>query len=315
MLRIACTTIAKNEVGNLSRFASATAGLADLYVLLDTGSTDGTPELAAKLGFVVYQYPWKNDGAAARNAAVEAAGDCAWVCVFDCDEVLHDAQALRLALEAAPDSADAVSVNYETGSGHKFCRPTILRPGRAEWKYRAHTQLIYQSCHHVDVLLEHPGPIGRRRGTDKAAYLEALRLDAEENPENPHRRYYYGRELSYANDPAAVSVLAEAAALSRWPEEAGMAMVYAGRVANARKAPALALWCFRQGAARCPGLRDPWCEVSRWTPDKTERRYAARRAMKIKEQRFFDCDPRLYNEAANEWLRRRAHRTTDLQPA
>jgi tetratricopeptide (TPR) repeat protein len=56
-------------------------------VILDTGSTDGTVEIARKFGAKVYHFEWCNDFSVARNQALNyVQGE--WVLVLDADEVL-----------------------------------------------------------------------------------------------------------------------------------------------------------------------------------------------------------------------------------
>lgn len=75
-------------------------GVADELVVVDTGSTDRTRQLARDAGAVVLERPWDGDFAAPRNLAIEAAtGD--WVLVLDADERLA-AGAGRVLREALP---------------------------------------------------------------------------------------------------------------------------------------------------------------------------------------------------------------------
>ncbi len=91
--------IVKNEAANLAHCLRSVQGLADEVVVVDTGSTDATVEIAracgAKLGF----FAWCDDFAAARNASLDlCTGD--WVLILDADEAIDrkDHPALRALL-------------------------------------------------------------------------------------------------------------------------------------------------------------------------------------------------------------------------
>jgi tetratricopeptide (TPR) repeat protein len=79
--------IVKNEAANLPRCLGSVKDVIDQIVVLDTGSTDRTPEIAQSFGAEVHHLPWNNDFAAARNESLKfAQGD--WILVLDADEVL-----------------------------------------------------------------------------------------------------------------------------------------------------------------------------------------------------------------------------------
>src|SRR4051795_4992140 len=108
--------IVKNEQENLPACLESVRGLFDEIVVVDTGSTDRTMEIARELGARVFDFIWVNDFAAARNAALaRATGDYAfWL---DADDVLDPPQreALRtlldgLGLGAGPDGEAAYVV-------------------------------------------------------------------------------------------------------------------------------------------------------------------------------------------------------------
>ncbi|HIK10633.1 MAG TPA: tetratricopeptide repeat protein [Oscillatoriaceae cyanobacterium M33_DOE_052] len=80
-------TIAKNEEVSLHDCLASVRDVVDEMVVLDTGSTDRTPEIARAFGATVHYFPWGDDFAAARNQALSyVSGD--WVLVLDADEVL-----------------------------------------------------------------------------------------------------------------------------------------------------------------------------------------------------------------------------------
>jgi glycosyltransferase involved in cell wall biosynthesis/Tfp pilus assembly protein PilF len=98
--RLSVCLIVKNEERFLAQCLASIQGLADQLVIVDTGSTDRTVEIARAHGAELHTFPWNDDFSAARNAALEhATGD--WILMLDADEELppdqHDA--LRQALK------------------------------------------------------------------------------------------------------------------------------------------------------------------------------------------------------------------------
>src|SRR6516225_1019893 len=59
--------IVRNEEQSLGRCLDSLQGLGDEIVVVDTGSTDGTRQVAAGRGARVFDFPWCDDFAAARN--------------------------------------------------------------------------------------------------------------------------------------------------------------------------------------------------------------------------------------------------------
>jgi tetratricopeptide (TPR) repeat protein len=79
--------IVKNEIKNLHRCLDSVKYYVDEMIIVDTGSEDGTPAMAAKYGAKVSYFQWCDDFAAARNYAIsQASGD--WILVLDADEEL-----------------------------------------------------------------------------------------------------------------------------------------------------------------------------------------------------------------------------------
>ena len=72
--RVSLCLIVKNEEAHLPACLRSAADLVDEIVVVDTGSTDRTREVAAELGAKVYDYPWSDDFAAARNESLRHAG-------------------------------------------------------------------------------------------------------------------------------------------------------------------------------------------------------------------------------------------------
>lgn len=79
--------IAKNEELFLEDCLASVRDVVDEIILVDTGSTDRTVEIAERFGAKVFHFPWNGDFAAARNESLaHATGD--WILVLDADETI-----------------------------------------------------------------------------------------------------------------------------------------------------------------------------------------------------------------------------------
>ena len=84
-LRLSQCMIVKNEEDNIERALTWGRDIMYEQIVVDTGSTDRTVELALALGAKVYDFEWNDDFAAAKNYAIEqASGD--WIAFLDADE-------------------------------------------------------------------------------------------------------------------------------------------------------------------------------------------------------------------------------------
>jgi tetratricopeptide (TPR) repeat protein len=104
MASISLTMIVKNEERALPACLAAAAPWVDEIVVVDTGSTDRTREIARAHKARVFEWAWRDDFAAARNESLRhATGD--WVLALDADETLtpESGPALRRACEAGSE--------------------------------------------------------------------------------------------------------------------------------------------------------------------------------------------------------------------
>ena len=87
MNRLAACIITLNEEKNLPRAIASLAGVADEVVVVDSGSSDRTCEVALGLGAKVFHRTWTNYSEQ-KNFAADQAG-CEWVLSIDADEELN----------------------------------------------------------------------------------------------------------------------------------------------------------------------------------------------------------------------------------
>ncbi len=98
--------IVRNEQTYLGRCLGLVANAVDEIVVVDTGSTDRTREIAARFGARVISCAWESDFSKARNRGLEVAGG-RWILVLDADEQLLEADRgalLQLVAEQTPET-------------------------------------------------------------------------------------------------------------------------------------------------------------------------------------------------------------------
>lgn len=89
MITISLCMIVKNEERVLARCLDTIADLMDEIIIVDTGSTDKTKEIASRYTDKIYDYEWINDFSDARNFSFSKAG-MDYIYVPDADELLDE---------------------------------------------------------------------------------------------------------------------------------------------------------------------------------------------------------------------------------
>ena len=90
--RISQCMIVKNEEKNIEKALSWGKGVVSEQIVVDTGSTDRTVELAEKMGAKVYHFEWIDDFSAAKNFAISKA-KYEWIALLDADEYFSEEDA------------------------------------------------------------------------------------------------------------------------------------------------------------------------------------------------------------------------------
>ena len=199
---VSLTMIVKNEESNLPACLGSVHDLFDEVVVVDTGSTDRTVEIARGFGAKVFEFPWVDDFSAARNVALEnATGDYAfWL---DADDVIDAPQRARLqslldGLSAGDDAAYVVKCSCDPdnngGGGQTVVDHIRLFPLRdgIRWEYRVHEQILPSlrraniPVRWTDVTVRHTGytdPDLRDRKLERDVGI--LRRELEDRPDDP----------------------------------------------------------------------------------------------------------------------------------
>ena len=139
MVQLSLCMIVKNESANVAQCLTSVKDLVDEIVVLDTGSSDRTLEIAQEFGAITASQEWGDDFAIARNEALKlVTGD--WVLVLDGDEIFNinaikDVKSaiaqentlvvnlIRHEIGASQSPYSAVSRLFRNHSAIKFSRP------------------------------------------------------------------------------------------------------------------------------------------------------------------------------------------------
>ena len=205
--KISLCMIVKNEEKHLPGCLESVRGMVDEIIVVDTGSTDRTMEIARSFGAAVFVHPWSGDFSLARNESLRhAAGD--WVLFLDADERLDPlgrADCLRKA--ASFRGADAFSVpirNFGSkrengptaGYAVRFFRkfPGIRFSGRVHEGVDQFLTDIGARCIRAPFAVDHLG-YEQDSAVVKGKYLRNLALlekELADNPDNAHAWYHLG---------------------------------------------------------------------------------------------------------------------------
>ena len=122
MPRLSVIIIAKNEAANIAGCLDSVA-FADERIVVDSGSSDGTPEFARAKGARVFSHEFTGYGAQKNFALGEAGGD--WVLSLDADERVSPALAAEIQRAIAAGAYDG----YKMPRRSTFCGRVIRHSG------------------------------------------------------------------------------------------------------------------------------------------------------------------------------------------
>ncbi|MFC4100283.1 glycosyltransferase [Paenibacillus xanthanilyticus] len=207
--------IVRNEELLLPFCLESVKGIADEIVVVDTGSTDRTVEIALSYGARVYAVPWSDDFAYARNVGLERT-EAAWILCLDADEVLAaGADRLRDTLRNASAEAFWVTIDNVLGRlpearlQHRIVRLFRNRP-EYRFRQRLHEQILPAILERTEpdtvapssLRLTHLGYFHEIKdpSVKQARNERILSLMLAESPDDPFALYNWGVAKAQGGD-------------------------------------------------------------------------------------------------------------------
>jgi tetratricopeptide (TPR) repeat protein len=215
-LTLGLCMIVKDEQEMLGKCLDAVAPAVDEIVVVDTGSTDRTIEIAKDHGATVIEQPWTGSFSEARNTSFEHA-TTDWIVYLDADEILvaDDVERLKALTGRVWREAFYLALTSFTGELDDGGAITnnVLRVFRNRPHYRFEGRLHEQIAHHLpsyaagrieqtSVRVDHYGYLGAVRDAKEKSRrnLELLKAQQAESAPSAFLHFNVGTEYAAVGD-------------------------------------------------------------------------------------------------------------------
>ncbi len=203
--------IARNESRCIRRCLDSARPFVDRMIVLDTQSTDDTPQLAQAAGAQVASFEWTGSFSDARNAALQMS-EADWNLVLDADEWIEEPSGwgnLRATL-ADQRFIGLIRVRNQVniGPGVELADSWIPRllPRGVRYVGRIHEQPVSNiNDERVDLAVHHDGYLTNHALDKHPRNHILLKIAMEESPQNAYLAYQFGVQCEVVEDWRAAS--------------------------------------------------------------------------------------------------------------
>ncbi|MBE7075701.1 MAG: glycosyltransferase [Clostridiales bacterium] len=194
MKTISVCMIMKNESKTLSRVLDCVKQFADEIIVVDTGSSDNSKEIAKTYATKVLDFKWDNNFSNARNFSFKQA-TCDYQMWLDADDFITKQNIEKIKQLKKLPLADVFMFKYRM-ENLVFYRERILnRAKNFQWKGFVHEAIEAQgNIVYTDIEIEHRKELVQDPKRNLKLYQNAIKIGT---PLSPRDTYYYGRELFY----------------------------------------------------------------------------------------------------------------------
>lgn len=205
--------IAKNEEKNIERCLKSIQHFDCEIIVVDTGSTDRTKEIAYQYGAKVYDFEWINDFSAARNFSISKAS-YDWILVLDCDEWAEEStpeEFMVLAREYPAYIGRLKRKNFTPGGNQQRIYIDMVERffNRRYYHYEApiHEQLTPSTSQtpyafEIPLTVLHTGYVGTEEelAAKRIRNMTLLQKELERHPDDPYLYFQMGQEYYCEDD-------------------------------------------------------------------------------------------------------------------
>jgi glycosyltransferase involved in cell wall biosynthesis len=197
---ISLCMIVKNEEENLRRCLDSVRDSVDEIIVVDTGSTDRTVEIAESYGARIFSHPWEGSFSKARNYSLKYA-TCDWILILDADEELKREDAPKLRDITKNNEIKIVSfvINNKykdsTQEGHAQMVRLYRNFNGVHYKGIVHNAIQYSDkCFYSSITVIHHGyNLSDEKMDEKFIRTSTLlKKQIEADPQNPVPHMYIG---------------------------------------------------------------------------------------------------------------------------
>lgn len=337
--------IARNEEETLPRLVASLREFQEKggeIVIMDTGSSDKTAQIARDLGCKVTEVGDRFritidedyakrinerflvgseepivvsgdslfDFASARNYAATLASNNL-ISMPDCDEVFTklDIDEVNRVIESGVEQLEYNFVFSHDQYGNeaiKFLHSKFYDRRKLSWVGVVHEVLSGNAVRHFlpesQIKLEHY----QNEKTNRSGYLKGLALDCYEHPENDRNSHYLGRELLWTSRPlSALRELERHVDMEKWPTERSQSMIFMGDAFLALNRESQAVTCWNEAYAIESGRREPFIRLAEFYFRKDDHRRTAAYAsasLTIPQGNFYADNSAHYQHVPHELL-------------
>ncbi|MFC3748167.1 glycosyltransferase [Paenibacillus sp. GCM10012306] len=200
MISISLCMIVRNEEKGLARCLSTVKEIVDEIIIVDTGSTDKTKEVARSFGAKIYDFEWIDHFAAARNYAFKQATQ-EYILWLDADDTIaeKDQTLFKELKKTLSPHIHSVTMPYHLAFDHDGNVTSSLRRNRLvrrdrnfQWYGPVHEYLeVGGNIIHGEVAITHQKD---KQYTDRNLRIYRKRVEQGEQF-SPRDLYYYANEL------------------------------------------------------------------------------------------------------------------------
>ena len=211
---ISVCIIAKNEEKRIENCLASIRPCGFEIVVVDTGSTDRTKEIAARYADKVLDFAWINDFAAARNFSLAQASHD-YVLILDCDEIMLslDREQIDALIDEHPEAVGLIARDnhYTSNQADSIYQDRVERLFHK--KYYHYTSPIHEQVTHnkkgmhyesydLPILVDHTGYTGTQEELQKKVERNNTLLfkELKKDPENPYLYFQIGQSYNMIYD-------------------------------------------------------------------------------------------------------------------